>query len=125
VYLFVVAIGTDYNILMIARLREEARDGNDPRTSADLALEHAGPSVGAAGLILAGSFASMMLAGIAFLVEMGFAVSIGILISAFVMAMFLVPSVTALLGHAAWWPGHGDRPEQDTAARRREPAAVS
>jgi RND superfamily putative drug exporter len=107
-YLFVVAIGTDYNILMIARLREEARLGNDPRTSADLAIEHGGPSVGAAGLILAGTFASMMLAGISFLVEMGFAVSLGILISAFVMAMFLVPSVTALLGRKAWWPGHGD-----------------
>jgi putative drug exporter of the RND superfamily len=107
-YLFVVAIGTDYNILMIARLREEAREGNDPRTSADLAVEHAGPSVGAAGLILAGTFGSLMLAGLAFLTQMGFAVSIGIIISAFVMSMFLVPSVTALLGHTAWWPGHGD-----------------
>jgi RND superfamily putative drug exporter len=110
-YLFVVAIGTDYNILMIARLREEAREGNDPRMAADLAVEHAGPSVGAAGLILAGTFASMLLGGIAFLMEMGFAVSIGILISAFVMSMFLVPSVTALLGHKAWWPGHGDEPD--------------
>ena len=107
-YLFVVAIGTDYNILMIARLREEARLGHDPRTAADLAIEHGGPSVGAAGLILAGTFGSMLLAGIAFLMEMGFSVSIGILISAFVMAMFLVPSVTALLGRKAWWPGHGD-----------------
>ncbi|GIJ44210.1 putative membrane protein [Virgisporangium aliadipatigenens] len=107
-YLFVVAIGTDYNILMIARLREEARLGNDPRTAADLAIEHGGPSVGAAGVILAGTFASMLFAGVAFLTEMGFAVSVGILLSAFVMSIFLVPSVTALLGHAAWWPGHGD-----------------
>jgi putative drug exporter of the RND superfamily len=126
-YLFVVAIGTDYNILMIARLREEAREGNDPRTAADLAVEHGGPSVAAAGLILAGTFASMMLGGISFLVEMGFAVSIGILISAFVMAMFLVPAVTALLGHAAWWPGHGDEPDKDrlSADRRRETVQVN
>lgn len=109
VYLFVVAIGTDYNILMIARLREEAKLGHDPRTAADLAVEHGGPSVGAAGVILAGTFASMLLAGVSFLMEMGFAVSVGILIAAFVMSMFLVPSLTALLGHAAWWPGHGDR----------------
>lgn len=107
-YLFVVAIGTDYNILMIARLREEARLGNDPRKAAELAIEHGGPSVGAAGLILAGTFASMLLAGIAFLMEMGFSVSIGILLSAFVMSMFLVPSLTALFGHRAWWPGHAD-----------------
>src|SRR4030095_4267843 len=47
-YLFVLAIGTDYNILMIARLREEARAGNPPRTAAALAVRHAGPSVAAA-----------------------------------------------------------------------------
>jgi RND superfamily putative drug exporter len=123
-YLFVVAIGTDYNILMIARLREEAREGNDPRTAADLAVEHGGPSVGAAGLILAGSFASMLLGGIAFLMEMGFAVSIGILISAFVMSMFLVPSITALLGHKAWWPGHGDEPDKPKATAEQQHAAA-
>jgi putative drug exporter of the RND superfamily len=122
VYLFVVAIGTDYNILMIARLREEAKLGNDPRKAADLAVEHGGPSVGAAGVILAGTFASMMLGGISFLVEMGFAVSIGIMLAAFVMSMFLVPSVTALLGHAAWWPGHGDR--ATTPTEERTPARV-
>lgn len=111
-YLFVVAIGTDYNILMIARLREEAREGKDPRTAAALAIQHGGPSVAAAGLILAGTFTSMLFAGVSFLAEMGFAVSVGIALSAFVMSLFLVPAITALLGHAAWWPGHGD------AARR-------
>jgi RND superfamily putative drug exporter len=40
---------------------------------------------------------------------MGFAVSFGIAVAAFVMAMFFTPSLTALIGHAAWWPGHGDR----------------
>ncbi len=123
VYLFVVAIGTDYNILMIARLREEAKLGNDPRTAADLAVEHGGPSVGAAGIILAGTFASMMLGGISFLVEMGFAVSLGILVAAFVMSMFLVPSVTALLRHGAWWPGHSDRAET-APVEQRDPASV-
>ncbi len=49
-----------------------------------------------------------MLAPISFLQQIGFSVAIGILLSAFVMSMFLVPSLTALLGHAAWWPGHGD-----------------
>lgn len=126
-YLFVVAIGTDYNILMIARLREEAREGRDPREAARLGIEHGGPSVGAAGIILAGTFGSMLLSGIALMTEMGFAVALGILLSSFVMSMFLVPSITALLGHRAWWPGHGDavapererRPDEDA-----EPAAV-
>jgi RND superfamily putative drug exporter len=117
-YLFVVAIGTDYNILMIARLREEAREGRDPREAAGMALRHAGPTVAAAGFILAATFATMMLAGNALLTEMGFAVSFGIAVAAFVMSMFFTPSLTALIGHAAWWPGHGDRVEgtPDTAA---------
>jgi RND superfamily putative drug exporter len=110
-YLFVVAIGTDYNILMIARLREEAREGREPREAAGMALRHAGPTVAAAGFILAATFATMMLAGNSLLTEMGFAVSFGIVIAAFVMAMFFTPSLTALIGHAAWWPGHGDRAE--------------
>ncbi|GAB1339465.1 MMPL family transporter [Streptomyces sp. E-15] len=108
-YLFVVAIGTDYNILMIARLREEAREGRSPREAAGMALRHAGPTVAAAGFILAATFATMMLAGNSLLSEMGFAVSFGIAVAAFVMAMFFTPSLTALIGHAAWWPGHGDR----------------
>lgn len=103
-YLFVVAIGTDYNILMIDRLREEAEAGHDPRTSADLAIEHAGPTVAAAGLILAGTFASLMLTGVSLLVQLGFAVSIGIVLSAFVMAAVLVPSLTGAIGERAWWP---------------------
>lgn len=117
VYLFVVAIGTDYNILMIARLKEEAKLGNDPRLAADLAIEHGGPSVAAAGVILAGTFASMILAGVSFLVEMGFAVSIGILIASFIMSIFLVPSLTALLGRKAWWPGHADQEKAPVTQR--------
>jgi RND superfamily putative drug exporter len=113
-YLFVVAIGTDYNILMIARLREEAREGRDPREAAGMALRHAGPTVAAAGFILAATFATMMLAGNALLTEMGFAVSFGIAVAAFVMSMFFTPSLTALIGHAAWWPGHGDQGAEGT-----------
>ena len=107
-YLFVVALGTDYNILMIARLREEAREGRDPKAAAAMAVRHAGPTIAAAGLILAGSFASLMLAGNSTLSQMGFAISFGIVIAAFVMAMFFTPSLTAVIGHAAWWPGHSD-----------------
>jgi putative drug exporter of the RND superfamily len=108
-YLFVVALGTDYNILMIARLREEAREGRDARQAAAMALRHTGPAIGAAGLILAGTFASLTLAGNEILSQIGFAVSCGIALAAFVMAMFFAPSITALIGHRAWWPGHGDR----------------
>jgi RND superfamily putative drug exporter len=113
-YLFVVALGTDYNILMVARLREEAREGRDPRDAAAMAFRHAAPTIAAAGLILAGTFASLMLGGNATLLQMGFAVAFGIVIAAFVMSMFFTPALTALIGHKAWWPGHADkaRPSQ-------------
>jgi RND superfamily putative drug exporter len=62
-----------------------------------------------------------MLAPISFLQQMGFAVALGIVLSAFVMSMFLVPALTALLGHKAWWPGHGD---VGTAATKELPTAV-
>ncbi len=113
IYLFVVAIGTDYNILMISRLREEARAGRSPREAAGQAIRHAGPTVAAAGTILAGTFASMMLAGNSLFSEMGFSISFGIVMAAFVMAMFFTPALTALIGHAAWWPGHADRNGSD------------
>ncbi|HLI36399.1 MAG TPA: MMPL family transporter [Streptosporangiaceae bacterium] len=117
-YLFVVALGTDYNILMIARLREEAREGRDARQAAAMALRHTGPAIGAAGLILAGTFASLMLAGNTILSQVGFAVSCGIALAAFVMALFFSPSLTALIGHRAWWPGHGDQGDRAGAAGR-------
>jgi RND superfamily putative drug exporter len=117
IYLFVVALGTDYNILMIARLREEAREGRTPHDAAAEAVKHAGPTIAAAGVILAGTFASLMLGGNSLIVSMGFALSFGIFIAAFVMAMFFTPSLTALIGHAAWWPGHGDETAAEHEAR--------
>ena len=108
IYMFVTAIGTDYNILMIARLREEAREGKNPHEAAAEAVKHAGPTIAAAGVILAGTFATFMLGGNVFFESMGFALSFGIFIAAFVMSMLFTPALTALMGHAAWWPGHGD-----------------
>ncbi len=123
-YLFVVALGTDYNILMIARLREEAREGRDARQAAAMALRHTGPTIGAAGLILAGTFASLTLAGNTILSQIGFAVSCGIALAAFVMAMFFSPSITALIGNRAWWPGHrdADRHTRPPVSQRPVPA---
>jgi len=111
-YLFVLAIGTDYNILMTARLREEAKEGHEPRKAAALAVQHGGPTVAAAGLILAATFSVMLLAKVSMLQQMGFSIAIGIALAAFVMSIFLVPGITAMLGHRAWWPGHADKPKQ-------------
>jgi RND superfamily putative drug exporter len=95
---------------MVSRLREEMRAGRTPQEAATIALRRAGPTIGAAGVILAGSFAALMLANNEMLSSIGFAVGFGIFLTAFVMAMFLTPSLTVLLGRRAWWPGHGTTP---------------
>jgi RND superfamily putative drug exporter len=112
-FIFVVAIGTDYNILTITRLREEVKEGNNPRRSAELTVEHSSATVASAGTILAATFASLTLGGISFLTQMGAAIAIGVALSAFVIAPFLIPSISALVGYKIWWPGH--RPKEDKA----------
>jgi RND superfamily putative drug exporter len=106
VYIFVVAVGTDYNILTMTRLREEVRSGLKPREASDLTIEHSSTTVASSGLILAGTFGSLSLAGLSFLAQMGFSIAFGIILSAFVIAPLLVPSIAALLGYKIWWPGH-------------------
>ena len=108
-YLFVTAIGTDYNILMTARLREELGDGRTPRQAAALAVEHAGPSVAAAAVILAGTFAALLISGVPFFVQIGFSVTLGICLVAFVVSTLLVPAVTAVRGARGGGDGTGAR----------------
>ncbi|MBO3679975.1 MMPL family transporter [Streptomyces sp. NEAU-YJ-81] len=128
VYLFVVAIGTDYNILMVARLREEVRKGKTPAEAVRLAVSQSAPTIGSAAIILAGTFGVLMLASNTMLQQMGFAVAFGILLTAFIMALLLVPTVTAMLGSKAWWPNHRhDSPETPGVSgpgRAEEPDAA-
>lgn len=105
-YIFVVAIGTDYNILTVTRLREEIQAGRSPRKAADLTVEHSSATVASAGLILAATFGSLLLANISFLTQMGTAIALGVILAAFVIAPFLIPSMSALLGYFMWWPGN-------------------
>lgn len=114
-YLFVVAIGTDYNILMMARLREEFDAGHTGRSAATIAVARAGGTVLAAAIILAGSFGSLALSGIGSLQQLGFAVAIGILIAAALVAGVLVPGGTALLGDRIWWPRRPSRTAGEAA----------
>jgi RND superfamily putative drug exporter len=108
VYLFVASMGGDYNILMIARVREEIAEGATPREAAARAVRRSGPAVTAAGIVLAGSFAALLLD--TSLAQIGFAVALGIFLSAFVMAGLLVPALTALFGRRAFWPARAAVP---------------
>ncbi|MDN5715622.1 MAG: MMPL family transporter [Janibacter sp.] len=103
-YVFVLAIGTDYTILVMLRIREERARGGDRVEAVRAAIIQAVPSVVAAGLILAGTFAALMLSGVPSTVQLGAAVSIGIILAAGPVASVLIPAVAVLLGDRLWWP---------------------
>jgi RND superfamily putative drug exporter len=110
-FLFVVALGTDYNILMTARLREEMLAGRPVREAVAEAVRRVAPAVGAAGLVLASSFATLSLEADDTTRQQGFALAFGILLASLVVSSVLVPALTAIAGRRAWWPGRraGDR----------------
>jgi putative drug exporter of the RND superfamily len=101
-FLFVVALGTDYNILMTARLREEMLAGKPVREAVGDAVRHVAPAVGAAGLVLASSFGTLILESGQASREQGFAMAFGILLASLVVSSILVPALTALVGRRAW-----------------------
>jgi putative drug exporter of the RND superfamily len=117
-FLFVVALGTDYNILMTARLREEMLAGTPVRRAVAEAVRHVAPAIGAAGLVLASSFGTLMLESDPGSKQMGFAMALGILLASFVVSSVLVPAITALAGRHAWWPGRAARGRRRLASVR-------
>jgi putative drug exporter of the RND superfamily len=108
-FIFLLALGEDYNILVMTRIREEARTRR-LRDAVIRAVAMSGPTVTAAGIVLAGSFAVLGIVagsapGASQIRDIGFGLAIGILMDTFLVRTLLVPSVVALLGRWNWWPG--------------------
>ncbi|WP_053645702.1 MMPL family transporter [Streptomyces sp. XY431] len=101
-FLFVVALGTDYNILITDRIREEMQRPGPVRGAVARAVRHTTPAIATAGLVLAGSFAT--LATTPGSEQVAFAMTLGILLSALVLSLVLVPALAVLLGRGLWWP---------------------
>ncbi|MBW3620877.1 MAG: MMPL family transporter [Actinobacteria bacterium] len=102
-FVLLVALGADYNIYLMSRVREEA-DRRTTRAAVAEGTRLTGGVITSAGLILAGSFAALMSADLASMRQMGFAMTVGILLDTFVVRTFLVPSIAVLLGRFNWWP---------------------
>jgi RND superfamily putative drug exporter len=102
-FIFLVALGVDYNIFLIGRIREEhARVDN--RSAVIAGLTRTGGVITSAGLILAGTFATLMAIPIEGLIQMGFTIAFGLLVDTFLVRSLLVPALAVLLGERNWWP---------------------
>ena len=109
-FIFLVALGVDYNIFLMTRAREEAV-AHGTREGMLIALEDTGAVITGAGLILAGTFATLTLLPLEQLVQIGATVAIGVLLDTFVVRSLLIPAITYLCGERAWWPSSvRDRP---------------
>ncbi|WP_189883068.1 MMPL family transporter [Streptomyces xantholiticus] len=104
-FVFLVALGVDYGIFLMHRLREESLAGADPRTAALTALRTTGGVIASAGIVLAATFTVLMNLPLVPLFEMGFLVAVGVLLDTFLVRTYLVTSASLLLGRRVWWPG--------------------
>ena len=115
VFVLLVALGSDYNIFLMSRVREES-EGRELREGIRIASARTGAVITSAGVILAGTFAALTMSPLLVLVQVGVIVSLGVLIDTFIVRSLLVPAIAALLGDLSWWPlgrrGHGPSPAQ-------------
>ena len=102
-FVFVMALGEDYNILVMGRIREEAVN-HPPREAVRRAILATGGTITAAGLVLAGTFGVLAVVTSGQIRQIGAGLALGILLDTFVVRTLLVPSTAVLLGRVNWWP---------------------
>lgn len=123
-FVLLIALGADYNIFLSSRIREESvKLGilEGIRT----ASSRTGGIITACGIILAGTFATLMFAPMQLMAQVGVAVAIGILIDTFIVRALLVPAIATLVGRWNWWPSKLGRGAEDVAGDvAREPSIL-
>lgn len=118
-FIILVAVGADYNLLLISRIKDESPHGL--RLGVIRTVGSTGGVITAAGLIFAASMFGLLFASISTLVQAGFVVGVGILLDTFIVRTVTVPAITTLVGDANWWPS---RLKRDPPVRRPpKPAA--
>lgn len=116
-FVFLVALGVDYNIFLMTRVREEsARHGT--REGVLRGLVVTGGVITSAGLVLAATFAALGVLPILFLAQISFIVAFGVLLDTFLVRSLLVPALSYDIGRAIWWPSKLWRNGRDEPSRR-------
>jgi putative drug exporter of the RND superfamily len=123
-FVFLVALGVDYNIFLIARAREETlKHGTEKGVLRALAVT--GGVITSAGIVLAGTFSVLAVLPLVFLTEIGFVVAFGVLLDTFLVRSVLVPAIAVKLGPRFWWPSElakTDGGAREPAEAQPEPA---
>ncbi|MGC5343520.1 MMPL family transporter [Streptomyces sp. DT171] len=109
-FVFLVALGVDYNIFLMTRVREEARR-HGTRAGVLTGLTATGGVITSAGVVLAATFAALVVIPLAFMAQIAFIVAFGVLLDTLVVRSLLVPALVRHIGPAVWWPNRidGDR----------------
>jgi RND superfamily putative drug exporter len=115
-FIVLVAMGADYNLLLISRLREESPHG--VRSGVLSTVKSTGGVITAAGVIFAASMFGMMFASISTLIQAGFIIGTGLLLDTFVVRTITVPAIAVLVGKWNWWPS---KPPAPRPARHPKP----
>ncbi len=126
-FVFLVALGVDYNIFLMSRVREEALV-HGSRRGVLRGLTTTGGVITSAGVVLAATFAALMVIPLAFLVQIAFIVAFGVLLDTFVVRSLLVPALVIDIGSRAWWPSslaRDTRRPRDRAEASRVTRALS
>lgn len=116
-FVFLVALGIDYNIFLMTRVREESLK-HGTREGVLRGLTVTGGVITSAGVVLAATFAALAVIPILFLVQLAFIVAFGVLLDTFIVRSLLVPALTYDIGPKVWWPSKLSR----TPEKAREPA---
>ena len=102
-FIFLVALGIDYNIFLMARVREETFvHGTREGTLRGLAVT--GTVITSAGIVLAGTFSALAILPLVSLTQIGFTIAVGVLIDTFIVRTLLVPALVLEIGDRVWWP---------------------
>ena len=103
VFIFLVALGIDYNIFLMARVREETQE-HGTRQGMLRGLAVTGAVITSAGIVLAGTFSVLAALPLIFLTELGFMIATGVLIDTLIVRTLLVPALVLEIGDRVWWP---------------------
>jgi RND superfamily putative drug exporter len=114
-FVFLVALGVDYNIFLMARAREETVV-HGTRAGMLRALAVTGGVITSAGIVLAGTFSVLAVLPLVFLTEIGFVVAFGVLLDTFLVRSVLVPALVEMIGPKIWWPSSLAREEERVPA---------